>query len=587
MSRIALIISIVIIFGVHFLYSPKWQKSGTEATISWDVSGYYFYLPAAFIYKDMKELKWRDHIFEKYKPQPGFSQAFKHEASGNYVMKYSIGQAVVYSPFFFIAHAWALNSSQYPVDGFSFPYQFMISMGMLLWTIIGLIYMRKSLLLYFSESVTALGILGIVLGSNYLNYVAIDGAMTHNTVFTIYAVLIYLSIRFHKNPTWGKALGIGACVGLASLIRPTEIISCLLPILWGVNLYNKEDLLERIEAFKKQWLKLLAAVLVTAMIGFIQLAYWNYASGDWLVYSYEDQGFSWLRPHLFNGILSYRTGWLVYSPLMVFSLIGFINLFRKNKGIFYPTFIFAMSFIYIAFAWDIWWYGGSLGQRTMVQAYPILLFPFCGFIEWTLASRSKWIKIGIGAITVLFIYANLWFTHQAHLGGILKISRMQKQYFWKTLFTYEINRNDVKLLDIVDELFEGERNNVCTIYHDPAFDKTLDQENQFSGKIKVPHSEFVEPYDWVRVSANVYTVQKEWTHWKMTQFSVDYKDQDKTIKNQMFRIQNLIDNDQKSRVYLDLRKSEQAFTDLEILFWNSGSDNPIQITDLKVELFEE
>jgi hypothetical protein len=323
------------------------------------------------------------------------------------------------------------------------------------------------------------------------------------------------------------------------------------------------------------------------MIGFIQLAYWNYASGDWLVYSYEDQGFSWLRPHLFNGILSYRTGWLVYSPLMVFSLIGFINLFRKNKGIFYPTFIFAMLFIYIAFAWDIWWYGGSLGQRTMVQAYPILLFPFCGFIEWTLASRSKWIKIGIGAITVLFIYANLWFTHQAHLGGILKISRMQKQYFWKTLFTYEINRNDVKLLDIVDELFEGERNNVRTIYHDPAFDKTLDQENQFSGKIKVPHSEFVEPYDWVRVSANVYTVQKEWTHWKMTQFSVDYKDQDKTIKNQMFRIQNLIDNDQKSRVYLDLRKSEQAFTDLEILFWNSGSDNPIQITDLKVELFEE
>jgi len=503
LSRIALIISIVIIFGVHFLYSPKWQKSGTEATISWDVSGYYFYLPAAFIYKDMKELKWRDHIFEKYKPQPGFSQAFKHEASGNYVMKYSIGQAVVYSPFFFIAHAWALNSSQYLVDGFSFPYQFMISMGMLLWTIIGLIYMRKSLLLYFSESVTALGILGIVLGSNYLNYVAIDGAMTHNTVFTIYAVLIYLSIRFHKNPTWGKALGIGACVGLASLIRPTEIISCLLPILWGVNLYNKEDLLERIEAFKKQWLKLLAAVLVTAMIGFIQLAYWNYASGDWLVYSYEDQGFSWLRPHLFNGILSYRTGWLVYSPLMVFSLIGFINLFRKNKGIFYPTFIFAMLFIYIAFAWDIWWYGGSLGQRTMVQAYPILLFPFCGFIEWT------------------------------------------------------------------------------------AFDKTLDQENQFSGKIKVPHSEFVEPYDWVRVSANVYTVQKEWTHWKMTQFSVDYKDQDKTIKNQMFRIQNLIDNDQKSRVYLDLRKSEQAFTYLEILFWNSGSDNPIQITDLKVELFEE
>jgi len=535
----------------------------------------------------MKELKWRDQIFKKYSPQPGFAQAYLHEESGNYVMKYSIGQSVVYSPFFFVGHAWALNSSVYPADGFSFPYQFTISMGMLLWTVIGLIFLQKSLLVYFSEKVTALGILGIVLGSNYLNYVAIDGAMTHNTVFTVYSVLIYLSIQFYQKPNWGKAIGIGACVGLASLIRPTEIISCLIPILWGVNLLNKEDIFKRLEVFKANGIKLTMAVVVTAMVGFIQLAYWKYATGDWIVYSYQDQGFSWLKPHIYNGILSYRTGWLVYSPLMVFSLIGFITLFRKDKGVFYPTFIFSMLFIYIAFAWDIWWYGGSLGQRTMVQAYPILLFPFCAFIAWVLSPRKLWIKVGIGAITVLFIYANLWFTHQAHLGGILKVSRMKKKYFWKTLFTYEIDRNDIKLLDTVDELFEGERKNVRIMHHDTDFDKTLDKENQYSGKIKILASEFTEPYDWVRVSADVYTEHKEWTLWKMTQFIVDFKDQDKTIRHQMFRVQNLLDSHNKTRLYLDVRKPEQAFSDLEILFWNSDSPNPIQISDLKVEIFEE
>ena len=48
--------------------------------------------------------------------------------------------------------------------------------------------------------------------------------------------------------------------------------------------------------------------MVTALVGFIQLAYWKYASGEWLVYSYEDQGFSWLKPHLYEGIfqLSFR-----------------------------------------------------------------------------------------------------------------------------------------------------------------------------------------------------------------------------------------------------------------------------------------
>jgi len=40
-------------------------------------------------------------------------------------MKYSIGQAIQFSPFFFIAHAWASSSAQYEADGFSFPYEFM------------------------------------------------------------------------------------------------------------------------------------------------------------------------------------------------------------------------------------------------------------------------------------------------------------------------------------------------------------------------------------------------------------------------------------------------------------------------------
>ena len=535
----------------------------------------------------MKELKWKDPVIKKYKPQPGFVQAYKHKESGNYVMKYSIGQSVVYSPFFFIAHAWALNSSVYPADGFSFPYQFTISMGMLLWTVIGLIFLQKSLLVYFSEKVTALGIFGILLGSNYLNYAAIDGAMTHNTVFTVYAVLIYLSIRFHQKPSWSKAIGIGACVGLASLIRPTELISCLIPILWGLNLISREDLYQRFTFFKSQWIKLLSAVVVTAMVGFIQLAYWKYATGDWIVYSYQDQGFSWLSPHLFNGILSYRSGWLVYSPFMVFSLIGYIHLFRKDKQIFYPTFIFGMLFIYIAFAWDIWWYGGSLGQRTMVQSYPILIFPLCAFIGSVISTHKRWIKVIVGLLTVLFIYSNIWFTHQAHLGGILKVSRMNKQYFWKTLFTYERNLEDMKLLDSVDELFEGERKNIRTIYHDSAFDKTLSKENQYSGKIKVLSSEFSEPYDWVRVSADVYFKDKEWTLWKMTQFIADFKAQDKSIRSQMFRIQNLVPKDKTTRIFLDIRKPEKNFDELEILFWNSDGPKPIDINDLKVEVFQE
>ena len=31
-------------------------------------------------------------------------------------------------------------------------------------------------------------------------------------------------------------------------------------------------------------------------------------------------------------------------------------------------------------AWDIWWYGGSFGQRALIQAYPVLLFPIAALL---------------------------------------------------------------------------------------------------------------------------------------------------------------------------------------------------------------
>src|SRR6187551_215222 len=101
-------------FGLGFLYYPKWDKPLSEATISWDVSGYYHYLPAIFIYKDIRQQNWMNAINEKYLPSPAYDQAFGHHDSGNKVNKYAIGQAVLYSPFFFAAHGYAKLTGDYP-----------------------------------------------------------------------------------------------------------------------------------------------------------------------------------------------------------------------------------------------------------------------------------------------------------------------------------------------------------------------------------------------------------------------------------------------------------------------------------------
>jgi hypothetical protein len=46
-----------------FIFYPKWKQSGVEATISWDASGYYMYLPALFIYQDIKTCSFKDSVY--------------------------------------------------------------------------------------------------------------------------------------------------------------------------------------------------------------------------------------------------------------------------------------------------------------------------------------------------------------------------------------------------------------------------------------------------------------------------------------------------------------------------------------------
>ena len=103
--------------------------------------GFYLYLPATFIYKDLKQLKFKDEILKKYRPTGSFYQAFQH-TNGNFVMKYPIGLAILFSPFFALASliAWL---SGYPIDGFSFPYQLAISWGGLFMAFLGLWMSRK------------------------------------------------------------------------------------------------------------------------------------------------------------------------------------------------------------------------------------------------------------------------------------------------------------------------------------------------------------------------------------------------------------------------------------------------------------
>jgi len=383
---------------------------------TWDAYGYYLYLPSMLIYHDVKELKFKDSIEAKYQLSGGnFYQANIHEKTGNYAFKYLGGIAILQLPFFTIAHLYSLNSSIYPADGFSAPYQNAIGFGVVLYGILALFVLRRVLLKYYSDQVTTLTLLLTVLATNAIQYFSIDNAQSHAPIFFLYTIILWLSIKWHQKPSSILAFLAGYVIGLATISRPTEAIMVLIPILW--NTHTKE-------AAKEKWAMVrtnLPMIYLAAFGGIIgilpQLIYWQYVTGFFIY----DVGSAWrfLTP-FFRVLFGFEKGWFIYTPVTIFFVIGlfFIKSYPFKKSLLW----FCLLNIWIIISWSDWKYGGSYTTRALMQSYPVFALALGAFLQ----------RYWLGSNRIIFAIIS------AYLIGV-NLFQLQ-QYNTTTLHYYDMNR---------------------------------------------------------------------------------------------------------------------------------------------------
>lgn len=570
-------------------FYPRWKQGGSEATISWDVSGYYLYLPALFIYKDIKHCGFKDSMLKNYGPTPNFQQAFLDKTSGNFVMKYTSGQAFLMAPWFFIAHGFATNSSNYPADGFSFPYQICIGLGMLLYALLGLFVLRKVLGLYFKDSTVALVLLALVIGSNYLNYSAIDQAMTHSTLFMLYALIIWTTIHFYKEPKVHKAIILGSLCGFATLIRPTELLSLIIPLLWGVS--SPEGLGQRLKFFRINPRYLFVGGIFCLLFIIIQPIYWKAVTGNRIVYSYQDQGFSWLTPHFYDYTFSYESGWLRYSPMMILSFAGLWVFIRQHKNVYAVVLFFLVNY-YVVIAWDVWQYGG----RAMVQSYPVIVFPLAALIEYVNTRRLA--KLVFYPFFGLFIYLNSWWTYNSHAGTV-QVAGVSRAYYKATVGRWVAPKDAWKLLDNPDR-YSGDYKKRTTIYLNTFgtdTTQTINEERGTNGALLLDEEHpqtkscsiaLPQPTPkWIRASVAIQVEIREWTIWRMPQFIVTALDKNnREVKVAVLRIHRASEGAKTTNITLDMKLPDQQIDHLSIHFWNGDGEGKTILDNLQVEILE-
>jgi len=434
-SFCSFLIAITVIFYTNYHFKVySWL-----GTISYDVAGYYYYLPTLFL-DNLSDPAMNDYVIDNYDPNPDGWYLTFDLPNGNQCMKYTVGTAIVYLPAFVAAHLWVKVFGGYSADGFSLPYQMALHWWCAFISIIGLWFCRKSLLEIVDDKAVAITLIVIAVATNFLAFCTWASPMTHCIVFTHYSILIYLIIRWYRQPTYLHSFFIGLLMGLVFLTRPPELIFLSFIALWGIG--SLMDISERVFFLQKN-IKLLAAMIVAFIaVASIQFIYWKYVSGDWVVYSYGDQKFNFLNVHFANGMFSIKKGWLIYTPVMILALLGLYWLRKQHPKVFLPVFVFTALNIWMVFSWQIWWYSGGPGQRSMIQSYAVLAIPMATFFQAAINFRWFW-KLIISVFIVCCIWMNVAMT----MANYLIVEEMNWAYFLEVIGKIDATPATTRLID--------------------------------------------------------------------------------------------------------------------------------------------
>lgn len=399
----------------------------------YDVDQYYSYLPAYFVHNDL-------------------SFSFEHDywtsnlPNGKHIPKVTMGMALMYSPFFLTAHAIAKNSS-YKADGYSLPYKVALHIGSILFSIIGLWFCRKNLLRFFNEYITLISLVCIYFGTNLFYYTYGLGEMPHAYLFFIFSVFIHFCLKWLEEKKVTSLYWLAFLAGYSVLIRPTEIIILLFPLMLYVK--KMSDVKERILFLFSFKGKLIFAILLFIFPFFLQMLYWKTHSGSWFFYSYgEEEKFFFNDPQILNFLFSFRKGWFLYTPMILLALFGIPFMKGNVKGMRVFLLLFLVVCIYLLSSWWDWAYGGSFGCRAMIQYYAFLLFPLASFFQYmNEIFKEKFVRVTsqiiVGAALVFLIDLNLdqsWL----YKYGIIASDGMTKEAYLLTLGKTEFSEAEVK-----------------------------------------------------------------------------------------------------------------------------------------------
>ena len=411
-----------------FLNLELWKE---KKVIDWDVTQYYSYVPATFLYQD--------YSFQNADKLWGWAHLKltpMEDSIHIYPVKMTYGVALFYTPFFLGAHAYTVYTKSFFADAFGPPYKIGLLLSSLTFALIGLWFFGNWLHNYVSSIVASIVTLVIFTGTNLAFYTFIE-PMSHVYAFALVSIILYCFSKYLNRQKTSLAITISILSGILILVRPTNIIILLflLSMLWLKRKQLDTKTLKR---------HLLIAIPLAAIVWIPQFIYWKHMTGQWLFYSYNDERFFFTDPEIWKGLFSYRKGWFVYSPVLFLAIPGFWLLFRKHRDTAIAALLTLFVGLWVTFSWWCWWYGGGFGARPMIEFLPFMGLAIAFLFQASLKS-SLLASLPTFLIASILCLTSLRLT-QLYSRKFIHPDSMSKELFWAQIFQDDLAKNYFNLV---------------------------------------------------------------------------------------------------------------------------------------------
>lgn len=359
-----IIIGVVWILSTLLFFSPA---------ISSDGVGYYAYIRSLGIDGDWQ---FANEFDKTQSPLPSIATFPVYEPTGYTINPWSVGPALIWAPFWYIAHGVTLFvnffGGQWPVDGYSIIYKALTTFSSSLAGLLTLYATYLFLTRWFTQSIALLTTITLYVGSNWLYYTQVAGSYPHSftVLFALLMVITSWKIIDTPIPQTRHWVYFGLSTGAMILSYWMNILFGIYPL--GIVIYKLWSVLRLKQgALINTYVK---GVIISVVCGITmlmpQFIIWQYLYHSWFTVYGSPSGIVPIQLQIIPYLFGPLYGMMWWTPAFFVAIIGSLWFAIKRPwpgGLFFVTIILFISYNAGLQDWDG---SGGFGFRRIISLMP-------------------------------------------------------------------------------------------------------------------------------------------------------------------------------------------------------------------------